>query len=101
MAFSSVFVAGSGLMGSGIAYVAATKANARVVLYDIYPIALERAQSALEKMGKSSVDKGFITQEQLSDAMKRIKISQNEKDAADADLIIEAIAEDLQAKREL
>jgi 3-hydroxybutyryl-CoA dehydrogenase len=101
MSFSSVFVAGSGLMGSGIAYVAATKANSRVILYDIYPAALDRAQAALEKMGKSSVDKGFMTQEQLTDAMKRIKFSQNEKDAADADIVIEAIAEDLQAKREL
>jgi 3-hydroxybutyryl-CoA dehydrogenase len=101
MSFSSVFVAGSGLMGSGIAFVAATKANARVVLYDIYPAALERAQASLEKMGKGSVDKGFMTQEQLSEALKRIKISQNEKDAGDADIVIEAIAEDLKAKREL
>jgi 3-hydroxybutyryl-CoA dehydrogenase len=101
MSFSSVFVAGSGLMGSGIAYVAATKANARVVLYDIYPLALERAAASLEKIGKNSVDKGFITQEQLNDAMKRIKYSQNEKDAHDADLVIEAIAEDIQAKRDL
>lgn len=101
MTFSNIFVAGAGFMGSGIAYLAASKTNSRVTLYDIYPTALEKARAAIEKMGKSSVEKGFITSEQLQEVMKRIKISDSDKEAADADLVIEAIAEDIGAKREL
>jgi len=88
-------------MGSGIAYLAASKAKARVLLYDIYPAALDRARQAIEKMGKGSLEKGFITADELSESMKRIKQTDSDKDAAEADLVIEAIAEDMQAKQEL
>ncbi|MBX9878907.1 MAG: 3-hydroxybutyryl-CoA dehydrogenase [Candidatus Obscuribacterales bacterium] len=101
MTFSHVFVAGAGLMGSGIAYLIASKTNARVNVYDIYPQSLERSKASIEKMGKGAVEKGFISQEQLADVMKRIKFSDSDKDAADCDLVIEAIAEDVEAKREL
>ena len=101
MTFSTIFVAGAGFMGSGIAYLAASKAKARVLLYDIYPAALDRARQAIEKMGKGSLEKGFITADELSESMKRIKQTDSDKDAAEADLVIEAIAEDMQAKQEL
>lgn len=101
MTFSTVFVAGAGFMGSSIAYLVATKTRARVLLYDIYPAALEKAEAAIEKMGASAVEKGFIEPEQLKEAVKRIKLSEDEKEAQEADLVIEAIAEDMQAKKEL
>jgi 3-hydroxybutyryl-CoA dehydrogenase len=101
MTFSNVFVAGAGFMGSGIAYLVATKTHARVTLYDLYPGALDKARGALEKMGKSSLDKGFISSDDLQAALKRIKTVEVDRDAADADLVIEAIAEDLSAKKEL
>lgn len=101
MTFSTVFVAGAGFMGSGIAYLIATKTQARVTLYDIYPAALDKARSAIEKMGKSSVEKGFIQPDELAEALKRIKQSEYDRDAHDADLVIEAIAEDIKAKKEL
>lgn len=88
-------------MGSGIAYLSAARTNSKVMIYDIYPAALERAHAAIEKMGKSSLDKGFITSDQLQDVLKRIKITENDHDAADADLVIEAIAEDVEAKCKL
>lgn len=101
MTFSHVFVAGAGLMGSGIAYLIASKTNARVNVYDIYPKSLERSKASIEKMGKSALEKGFISQEQLTDCLKRIKFTDSDKDAADCDLVIEAIAEDVAAKKEL
>lgn len=88
-------------MGSGIAYLIATKTQARVTLYDLYPGALDKAQSALEKMGKGSVAKGFLTAEELASALKRVKTSDTDHDAQEADLVIEAIAENMQAKQEL
>jgi len=101
MTISNIFVAGAGFMGSGIAYLIATKTPAKVTVYDVYPAALDKAMSAMEKMGKGSVDRGFITASDLADAMKRIKTTDKDRDASEADLVIEAIAEDLKAKQEL
>ncbi len=101
MTISTVFVAGAGFMGSGIAYLIATKTKSRVVVYDIYPASLEKAQAAIEKMGKTSVEKGLIQPDQLSEAIKRIKTTEDDKEAQDADLVIEAIAEDRMSKKQL
>ena len=101
MSFSTIFVAGAGFMGSGIAYLIATKTKSRVLLYDIYPASLEKAQAAIEKMGNSSVEKGFLQPDQLSEASKRIKFTEDDKEAQEADLVIEAIAEDIKAKQQL
>lgn len=88
-------------MGSAIAFLIATKTKATVTLFDISQDSLKRADAAVEKFGKSSVDKGFITAEALAENKSRIKTSTDLQSAASADLIIEAIAEDLQAKRDL
>lgn len=72
MTFSNVFIPGAGFMGSAIGYLVASKTDAKVTLCDIHPNAIEKAQSAVEKYGKSSLEKGFITQEKLDEAKKRI-----------------------------
>jgi 3-hydroxybutyryl-CoA dehydrogenase len=94
-------MAGSGFMGSAIAFLIATKTNCTVYLYDISPAALEKAEAGIAKMGKSSVEKGFISQDKLDDAVKRVKKVSDLKEAASADLVIEAIAEVLTIKQEL
>ncbi|MFN8659504.1 MAG: 3-hydroxyacyl-CoA dehydrogenase NAD-binding domain-containing protein [Candidatus Obscuribacterales bacterium] len=101
MTFSNVFIPGAGFMGSAIGYLVASKTDAKVTLCDIHPNAIEKAQSAVEKYGKSSLEKGFITQEKLDEAKKRIHYSENYKDAEAADLVIEAIAEDVKIKHDL
>jgi len=98
---SNVFMAGSGFMGSAIAFLIATKTKAAVNLFDISAEALARAEAAIDKMGKSSVDKGFLTQEDLNQARQRIKTCSDLQGAAQANLVIEAIAEDLGAKQKL
>jgi 3-hydroxybutyryl-CoA dehydrogenase len=97
----SVFIAGSGFMGSAIAYLVATKTNATVTIFDISEAALERAAAGIEKMGNSSLDKGFINSDQLAEAKKRIKQAKDLQGAADVDLVIEAVAEELSIKRDL
>jgi 3-hydroxybutyryl-CoA dehydrogenase len=97
----TVFMAGSGFMGSAIAYLVATKTGAKVHLYDISAESLKKASAGIEKIGKSSVEKGFITQDKLGDAIKRIVVANDLDHAHDADLVIEAIAEVLTAKQEL
>jgi 3-hydroxybutyryl-CoA dehydrogenase len=101
MTFSNVFIPGSGFMGSAIAYLIASKTDAKVTLLDVHPQALENSKKVIEKYGKSSLSKNFITQERLDQANKQIFWTDNNKDAAEADLVIEAIAEDVKIKQEL
>ncbi len=101
MPFSNVYIPGAGFMGSAIAFLIASKTDATVTLLDVYPDALERAKKAVDKYGKSSVEKGFLPQEKLDELKSRIHYTDNNKDAVHADLVIEAIAEDVKVKQEL
>lgn len=99
--FPTVFIAGSGFMGSAIAFLIASKTTAKVHIFDISDEQLAKANLAVEKFGKSSVDKGFITAEQFADIKKRIHATKSEQIAAHADIVIEAIAENIEAKKDL
>jgi 3-hydroxybutyryl-CoA dehydrogenase len=101
MTFRNVFIPGAGFMGSAIAFLIASKTEAKVTLCDIFPESLARSTSTVEKYGKSSVEKKFLTQEKFDNLKQRISYSDNYKDAVDADLVIEAIAEDVKIKQEL
>jgi 3-hydroxybutyryl-CoA dehydrogenase len=101
MTFSKVFIPGAGFMGSAIAFLIASKTEAQVVLCDIYPESLSKAKKTIDKYGTASVEKGFLTKEKFDNLKERIRTSDNYKDAADCDLVIEAIAEDLKIKQEL
>ncbi|HEY9786450.1 MAG TPA: 3-hydroxyacyl-CoA dehydrogenase NAD-binding domain-containing protein [Candidatus Obscuribacterales bacterium] len=98
---STVYMAGSGFMGTGIAYLIATKTNSKVYLYDISKAALRKANETIEKYGRSSVEKKFLTPEQLADAHRRIVHTERLQDAYYADIVIEAVAEDPKVKKEL
>ncbi len=91
-------VLGSGSMGSGIAQVAAT-AGHEVLLYDNNPTALERAQGKLLKILNRLVEKGRIDDPTAKAIFGRIYFVDNMLAFADADLIIEAIIEDLKVKK--
>ncbi|MFF4211640.1 3-hydroxyacyl-CoA dehydrogenase family protein [Streptomyces sp. NPDC001796] len=96
----SVGVAGSGTMASGIAEVFA-KAGYEVVLAARTE---EKAQSAKARIGKSlarSVDKGRMTTEAAAQTLDRIRPTGSYDDFADVDLALEAVAEDLEVKRQL
>jgi len=51
--FGTVFVAGSGFMGSAIAFLVASKTSASVQIYDISDAQLAKAEATIEKFGKS------------------------------------------------
>ncbi|MCK8437525.1 NAD(P)-binding domain-containing protein [Streptomyces sp. D2-8] len=96
----SVGVAGSGTMASGIAEVFA-KAGYGVV---IAARSAEKAQTAKARIGKSlnrSVDKGRMTAEAAAATLDRITATGTYDDFADVDLAVEAVAEDLEVKRQL
>ncbi|PTH89868.1 3-hydroxybutyryl-CoA dehydrogenase [Streptomyces sp. A244] len=96
----SVGVAGSGTMASGIAEVFA-KAGYEVVLA---ARSTEKAQTAKARIGKSlsrSVDKGRMTAESAAETLDRITATGTYDDFAGVDLAVEAVAEDLEVKRQL
>jgi 3-hydroxybutyryl-CoA dehydrogenase len=96
----SVGVAGSGTMASGIAEVFA-KAGYEVV---IAARSEEKAQTAKARIGKSlarSVDKGRMTAEAAAQTLERVTPTGTYDDFADVDLAVEAVAEDLEVKRQL
>jgi len=94
---SIVGVVGAGAMGSGIAQVAA-QAGHQVILIDQNEQALERSQSALEKVCSRLVEKGRWTSEQSTAVQDRIQRTGDWSLLEPCALIIEAIVEDLDVK---
>jgi len=96
-----VAVVGAGIMGTGIAQVAA-RAGYRTELFDVAPGAASRALERISESLGRAVEKGRCTAQERSEAVARLAAS-SELDAsvAAADLVIEAAPEDLALKREL
>jgi len=99
MDIKKVFIAGSGLMGSGIAQVCA-QSGLEVVLYDIEPEALKKALKNIEWSVGKFVEKGELKEEK-GVVMGRIKTVTDFSDAGTSDLIIEAVFENLDLKKDI
>ncbi|MEJ7789255.1 MAG: 3-hydroxyacyl-CoA dehydrogenase family protein [Thermoleophilaceae bacterium] len=100
MEIKKVGVLGAGLMGHGIAQVAA-QAGYDVVLKDIDPAQLAKGMGRIEKQLGRAVEKGRMEQSEADEVLGRIESSGDYSDLADCDLVLEAITEDLEAKLEM
>lgn len=98
MEVKKIGVLGAGAMGGGIAQVAA-QAGFEVVLSDVEDTFVKRALERMDAFLKKSIEKGKLTEEQKAEVLGRIKPSTGTKDFGDVDLVIEAIIEDLEAKK--
>jgi 3-hydroxybutyryl-CoA dehydrogenase len=96
----SVGVIGSGTMGSGIAQVFA-QAGCTVHLLDAAAPALDRARGTIEKSLGKFVEKGKLTAADRDAAMGRIQTSTSIDALATVDYVVEAIVEQIEAKRAL
>jgi 3-hydroxybutyryl-CoA dehydrogenase len=96
----TVLVVGAGLMGSGIAQVAAV-AGWDVTLRDLERPALERGTAAIERSLARMVDKQTVTADDRDAAMARIATTTDLEAAAEADLVVEAVFEEVEVKREV
>jgi 3-hydroxybutyryl-CoA dehydrogenase len=96
----SIGVVGAGTMGHGIAQVAA-QSGCRVRLVDVAPEALERARAAVERSWAKLVDKGRLTDEEREAARGRLSTAGDLAALADCDLVVEAVVERLEVKREV
>lgn len=94
---STVGIIGSGAMGSGIAQVAATAGN-DVILYDSNAEAQENAKVQLGKMLRKLEEKDKLN-ESADTINNRIKYADDLADFKNCDLVIEAIVENLQVKK--
>ena len=98
MEIKNIFVVGAGFMGSGIAQTA-IQSGYNVTIHDQSEAALERAKTNIGKNMDRLVSKGRMTEEQKAAALALLTTSSSIHTAANADLVIEAIFEDLNAKR--
>ena len=100
MAIEKVGVVGCGLMGSGIAQVAA-QAGCQVTVREVSEQLLDKGLQGIDKNLARLVEKGTLTAADRDQIRGRLRGTTNLEDLKDSDVIIEAIIEQLPAKREL
>jgi 3-hydroxybutyryl-CoA dehydrogenase len=93
-------VIGAGTMGSGIAQVVSASGR-DVLLVDVDESNLERGIKAIEKSVERIVKKGELKEEDGRNLLGRINTATSWKHLADSDLIIEAVFEDINIKKEI
>ena len=100
MQIERVGVVGCGLMGSGIAEVAA-KGGFQVRVREVDAGAVEAGQKRIRKSMDRAVEKEKLSAEDRDAAWERLSFTTEVSDLADCDLVIEAIVEDLMVKNAL
>ena len=100
MDVNKIFIIGAGQMGSGIAQ-AALQAGYEVILSDVNSEMAEKAAHDIKKNFDRLVEKGKLEQKQSDEMYRKMNISSKISDASDADLIIEAVPEDINIKRNI
>lgn len=100
MKIKKIGVVGCGLMGSGIAEVAA-RAGHETVVREVSDSALDKGMQHLEKSLGRAVSKGKMTEEERDEIRKRLQGTVDLDALAECDLVVEAIVENLDEKRKL
>ncbi|MHB8410442.1 MAG: 3-hydroxyacyl-CoA dehydrogenase family protein [Candidatus Acidiferrales bacterium] len=100
MAIEKVGVVGCGLMGSGIAQIAA-QAGCTVVVREVSEERLNKGLASIEKSLNKFVEKGTLSAADRDAARGRLRGTTKLEDLKDSDLVVEAIIEQLPDKREL
>ena len=98
---NKIAVIGSGLMGSGIAYVSAWN-GISVTMVDIKQEFLDAGMDRIRTDVMTGIDKGKISMTEAEGLMSRLSATVNVEDAVkDADMVIEAIFENMEVKKEV
>lgn len=96
----TIGVIGAGTMGTGIAQVAATNGN-KVLLYDSYSEQLAKAKTSLEKIMARLVEKGKISQDEADGILSRVQFVDDIVGFKDCKLVMEAIVENPDIKKDV
>ena len=100
MAIKKVGVIGAGLMGAGIAQVSAA-GGFETVIREVSQEFIDKGMSRIEKFLSKSVEKGKATAEQKEATLQNLSGTTNLDDLKDCDLIVEAVTEDIEIKKEI
>ena len=98
--FRTVGVLGCGLMGSGIAQICA-QSGYRTIVREVDDALVKKGLGRIEKFLAGGVTRNKISAEDRDRALANLSGTTRAADLADADLVIEAIVEDLDAKRQM
>ncbi|MCC6927718.1 MAG: 3-hydroxybutyryl-CoA dehydrogenase [Gemmatimonadaceae bacterium] len=96
----TVGVVGGGLMGAGIAQVAA-QAGLVTILRELDDSLCTRARLGIERSLTKAVEKGKLPPDALASTMARLSFTTELGALAECDIVIEAVVEELEAKRRL
>jgi 3-hydroxybutyryl-CoA dehydrogenase len=98
---NTIAVIGAGIMGRGIAHAAAV-GGYRTILEDLLPGALRKAESEIRSNLDKAVELGKVSSHQADAAFRRLEYAGSVDEAArEADLVIEAVPEEMESKIEI
>ncbi|HVQ00406.1 MAG TPA: 3-hydroxybutyryl-CoA dehydrogenase [Candidatus Thermoplasmatota archaeon] len=100
MAIKKIGVIGAGTMGHGIALVCA-KAGLDVTIHDIKDEYVKKGLASVDRFLTKSVEKGKMSAEEKQNILGHIKGTTRLEDLKDSDVVIEAIFEDVNTKKEV
>ncbi len=100
MTVKSLAIIGTGIMGMGIAQIAA-QVGIQVLLFDAKAGAAEHGRQSLQSTLEKLAAKGKFTDEQLQSTLKNLIVIEDIAKIAEADVVIEAIIENLEIKQQL
>lgn len=100
MTIKTIGIVGAGSMGAGIANLAALN-GFNVVLRDIEERYLEGALARIDQFMSKSVERGKMTVEQKQETLARIVTTTKLEELKDVDVVVEAVIEDLELKKEV
>ncbi len=100
MSIQNIMVIGAGQMGSGIAQVCA-QAGYSVVLHDMQEEFVQKGIGIISKNLNRSVEKGRLDESEKESILSRITASVSLENASNADLVIEAVVENMDIKTQL
>ena len=96
MTIKNVAIIGAGMMGKMVAFVFA--AQYRVIVYDIEP---QDVYAGIRKECRELVTKGVLSETELEERLARISFTTDMERISGADLVIEAVFEDMELKRKI
>jgi len=100
MEIKKVSIVGAGLMGMGISQALAQKGFS-VTVRDLSEDILDRNLGKTRKNLQSRVERGKINADEAKEVLSRIKTTTKMQDIAEVDLVIEAVAENMEVKKEV
>ena len=95
-----VAVIGAGLMGGGIAQTCA-QAGYTVINIDVYQPALDRAKATVTKLFNKKIEKGTMDEQTKNNILAKLSYSADFSDLKDIDLVIEAVPEKMDLKKDI